>query len=433
METTLTITDETRTDSRTWRPVTRYLFRFAVIYILMFSLSHFFVAPIGEDIGDFWEKPWGSFVPWVGKVVFGIEEMTARPLGSGDTTYNYVQIFIMVVLAGAGSLIWSLIDRRKTVSRIFTYASTVYLRYYLGLVMLSYGMAKVIKTQFPFPFLNQLIKPYGESSPMNLLWTFMGYSASYTIFAGLGEIIGGVLLLFRRTRTLGALIVFGIMTNVVMLNFSYDVPVKIFSTHLLIFALLLLIPDAKRLARVFFLNQTAFPADLSSPIPRGRYNYIGIAAKVLVIGFAITTTTMKGFEYQEMIGSMKSAPLRGIYDVEAFIANGQDLDPVLTDTLRWRRMIVDYENAAFIYTMNEQRQYVRFETDTLAKAITMYTTTDTLNKANLLYAFPDSNRLSVKGIWQGDTLDITFSRREEADFLLANRGFHWINEVPFNR
>lgn len=64
----------------------------------------------------------------------------------------------------------------------------------------------------------------------------MGYSRTYTIFAGAGEVIGGVLLFFRRTTTLGALILCGVLANVVALNFSYGIPVKIFSSLLLLLA-----------------------------------------------------------------------------------------------------------------------------------------------------------------------------------------------------
>jgi len=67
---------------------------------------------------------------------------------------------------------------------------------------------------------------------MGLLWTFMAASKGYQIFTGAAEVLGGILLLWKRTTTLGALTVFGVMANVMALNFFYDVPVKLLSTHL---------------------------------------------------------------------------------------------------------------------------------------------------------------------------------------------------------
>jgi uncharacterized membrane protein YphA (DoxX/SURF4 family) len=112
----------------------------------------------------------------------------------------------------------------------------VYVRYVLAAAMLGYGMAKVFKSQFPAISDMRLMQPYGDSSPMALLWNFMGFSTAYTIFVGAAEVLGGLLLLFRRTATLGALVVIAVMSNIVMLNFCYDVPVKLYSVHLWLMA-----------------------------------------------------------------------------------------------------------------------------------------------------------------------------------------------------
>ena len=57
----------------------------------------------------------------------------------------------------------------------------------------------------PSPSIESLRETYGASSPMRLLWTFMGVSAGYRIFSGLAEALPGFLLLFRRTSTVGGL------------------------------------------------------------------------------------------------------------------------------------------------------------------------------------------------------------------------------------
>ena len=72
---------------------------------------------------------------------------------------------------------------------------------------------------------------------MGLLWTFMGASESYTIFSGISEMAGGLLVTARRTTLLGALVCIGVLGNIVMLNFSYDVPVKLLSCHLFAMAM----------------------------------------------------------------------------------------------------------------------------------------------------------------------------------------------------
>src|SRR5262249_42535112 len=104
-----------------------------------------------------------------------------------------------------------------------------------------------------------LLHTYGESSPMHLLWTFMGASDGYTWFTGAGEMLAGLLLCTRRTTLLGALVTFGVMAHVVALNFCFDVPVKLFSSHLVLMSVFLVAPDLPWLTKVFLLGRSEAP------------------------------------------------------------------------------------------------------------------------------------------------------------------------------
>src|SRR5262249_13770825 len=158
-------------------------------------------------------------VPWVGERVFDIEVSVGRTYGSGDATYSYMQVFSTLVLALAGTGLWSLLDwRRLHYARLYQWARG-YGRIAPALTMHSYGAAKVSRSQFPPPSLERLALPMGHGSPMGLLWSFMGASAEYSLFTGLAEVLGGLLLTARRTTLLGALVCIGVMANVVMLNF----------------------------------------------------------------------------------------------------------------------------------------------------------------------------------------------------------------------
>ncbi|MGY0037489.1 hypothetical protein [Pedobacter sp. NJ-S-72] len=100
-------------------------------------------------------------------------------------------------------------------------------------MLIKYGMAKIIKLQFPFPSNYRMIQAYGDSSPMGLAWTFLGFSKGYNLFMGIAEVMG-ILLLFRRTLTIGAIIALMTTANVMAINYFYDVPVKILSTALVL-------------------------------------------------------------------------------------------------------------------------------------------------------------------------------------------------------
>src|SRR5262249_21326568 len=147
--------------------------------------------------------------------------------------------FCFLLLAAAGTLLWSLLDRKRPQYRRLHEWLRVYVRFYVATTLITYGVVKVIKSQFPYPDGDRLLVPYGESSPMRLLWTFMGASEGYNWFTGAGEMLGGLLLCTRRATLLGALVSCGVMLHVAALNFCYDVPVKLFSTHLVLMSVFL--------------------------------------------------------------------------------------------------------------------------------------------------------------------------------------------------
>ena len=124
-----------------------------------------------------------QFIPWVGDLVFGVE-ITTFTNGSGDTTYDYVLSFVMLVLAVVGGAIWSLLDRNKLSYVKLYYWLSVAVRFYVGLMLINYGLVKVIKLQFSYPSFHKLLQDYGDSSPMGLAWTFLGFSKGYNLFIG---------------------------------------------------------------------------------------------------------------------------------------------------------------------------------------------------------------------------------------------------------
>jgi hypothetical protein len=250
-----------------WGPVKRTLFRFAFSYLSLYLLPLFLQAlallPHGDaPIGWYYQLCLPA-VLWVGRHLLAVDA-TPHPSGSGDAMADWVAALCSLLLALAATVVWSLLDRKRTqYARLYEWLR-VGVRFGLGLTMIEYGGIKIVPSQFTTPSLDRLAQPFGDASPMGLLWTFMGASAPYTIFAGLSEWLGGVLLFFRRTTPLGALVSMAVMTNVVMLNYCYDVPVKLLSSHLLVLAVFLAAHDLRRLAGLLVLNRPA-PA---APDPR---------------------------------------------------------------------------------------------------------------------------------------------------------------------
>ncbi|RTQ52349.1 hypothetical protein EJV47_04855 [Hymenobacter gummosus] len=187
---------------------------------------------------------------------------------------------------------------------------------YLSLILLRYGFVKVLATQFPRLWANLDTAP-AELTPMRVAWQFFGYSRGYQQFLGWGEVLPAVLLLFRRTRTLGAFVASVVMLNVFVVNVFFDVCVKIGSGSYLFFALLLLAQDADRLWQFFIGHRPAalrtLPATAARFGRRGRLAYRGLGV--------LLTLAVLGLTVQDVLGIREYAaeqaavlPLTGVWE-----------------------------------------------------------------------------------------------------------------------
>jgi hypothetical protein len=83
----------------------------------------------------------------------------------------------------------------------------------------------------------------------------LGYSYWYEVFIASGQMIGAALMLYWRTTTLGACILVAVLANIVVVNFTHDLPVKLVSTSYLLMACYLVAPDLRRLSALFVENK----------------------------------------------------------------------------------------------------------------------------------------------------------------------------------
>ena len=159
-------------------------------------------------------------------------DVLAAPNGSGDTSGGWASLDFSLTVSCIGCIAWSIVDRKRNNYETLGYWLRTIVRYFVCLEAFSYGIIKLFGLQMPFPNYSQLATPLGDYLPMRFSWLFIGYSAPYQFFSGLMEVLAGIFLLFRRTVTLGLLIATGVFINVMMLNLTYDIPVKIFSMSL---------------------------------------------------------------------------------------------------------------------------------------------------------------------------------------------------------
>lgn len=89
----------------------------------------------------------------------------------------------------------------------------------VALAMFTYGIAKTI--QFRSKSID--VRPVGELSGMELMWAFYGHTQAFPLIIGAFEFFGGMLLLFTKTRILGAIFLTTILGNIIIQDVLYGV------------------------------------------------------------------------------------------------------------------------------------------------------------------------------------------------------------------
>lgn len=417
-----------------WGPGQRSLFRFLFSYLVLYNFPYLLnVIPVyGEILRDSYLEIWKVVAPWVGEHVFGVE-VRYRPSGSGDTTFNYVQIFCYLILALAATAVWTLLDsRRANYARLHEWLR-VYVRFVLAVAMLRYGAYKVIPEQFGTPFPSTLLQPIGEGSPMGLLWTFMGASIPYVIFTGAAEMLGGLLLAARRTTLLGALVCIGVLSNVVMLNLSYDVPVKLYSSHLLLMAVFLAAPDLRRLASLFIWNRRVPSAEQRPLFASRQGNRAALVFRTVFILYITVAALHQSYESRLEFADMATRQrLYGAWEVEELTVDGAVRPLLITDETLWRRLVFEWPGTIGIqYAHESQVRHYSLMLDPGPHAFTLCCEPEW--QAAISFKRVGLDVLALEGTVNGQQIRGRFRWMDDSRFPLLSRGFHWINEWPFNR
>jgi hypothetical protein len=425
-----------------WSPATKIGFRFAFSYFLLYvapgpvgSLSSYKQSEaMATGISSFF---WYPLVSWVGSSILHLSgSLKEVPTGSGDELYDYVLWLCIAVLAAAITVVWSVLDRKRTNYRQLNEWLRFFMRMTVGWGMLGYGVKKLVGAQFPPPTLARLVQPFAKASPTGLLWTFMGASQGYSLFGGIGETLGGLLILVPGLVTLGSLISLAMMTNVLMLNLGYDVPRKIFSIHLILMCLYLLLPELERLANVFLFNRRAEPVP---QIPLFRDRQWNRAAMLLPLLFGTYVFLVAGHQSILDARSEKATippPIRGIWAVEEFAIDGSAELPSQNDPNRWQNVIFDQPKILTIQTMNGNQNRYYMQLDDAQKTIKLWNTRDLQWRAVLHADSPEADRMTLEGQFGSQKITVKLSRMNLSDpqvFYLTNRGFHWVNPDVNNR
>ncbi|HEU0191295.1 MAG TPA: DoxX family protein [Mycobacterium sp.] len=420
-----------------WCLAARVVFRFCVVYFglfcllfpqIMFVFTGIVAWVLPPDAVVWQMTALGPVTEWVGRHVFGVDAALHPDSRSGDQTAMWVLMFIVVVIALTATVIWSVADRRRRAYPRLHAWFLLFVRICLGGQMLFYGAIKVIPVQMPAPPLTSLLRPYGSLSPTWVLWLQVGGSYPYEIALGVVELVAGVLLFWPRTATLGALLAVAAMADVFVLNMTFDVSVKILSFQLLGLAVVLLAPQAKRLANMLILETASPPATQPALLTNPRATKITTAFQVALGAWVLVgSLSVAWLDWRDYGGGAPKPELYGIWAVTEFSLDGTVLPPLTTQQDRWQRVVIEDPDKLTYQRMDGE--LVTVPAVIGAHRISVF---DAPGLAVLAVERPGPDRLALSGHLNRRPVTMTLKRFDLDRFPLRSHRFHWVQQYPDN-
>lgn len=267
----------------------------------------------------------------------------------GSNLLGYANWIITLFIAIGGGLLWTLIVRRRHTERLeyntLYYWLRAIVRYRAGIGIIGFGFTKLLPVQMPYPGLGLLNTDFGDFTAQKIFWLSVGIVPWYQVFAGVVEVLAGALLFFRRTTTIGAILLFGALGDIVYVNFAYDGGVHVYSSYFVLLASFLLVDDVPRIYNLLIREHAVTPT-VYYPILRPwlRYTRIGLKSVTLFLFLGVLFWLQYiNFRYdpykQPAVAGLKT--LRGLYKVSEFRLNNRPIPYTPTDSLAWHEVVFE--------------------------------------------------------------------------------------------
>jgi len=210
------------------------------------------------------------------------------------------------------------------------------------------------------------------------------------------------------------------MTQVFVLNMTYDIGLKQISFHLILLCLFLLTDDFTRLANFFFWNRNVEP---SAPANR--------VAVRLQLAFGVYLIAMQTFInwsfWHTGGGGRPRSDLYGIWNVEQLSVDGQFTTPALNDYDRqWRRVIFDLPSTMAFQRVDDSIAHYGAFIDTSVKSIALTKGSSKTWKSSFTYQRSGADHLILDGDMDHHRIHIQLQLADFDTFPLLNSTFRWV-------
>jgi len=248
--------------------------------------------------------------------------------------------FLLLVAAIIYAVIWQL---RKTNNPATLAFWQGLIRYGVAYDLACFGWEKLFHLQLVMP-LSKVDMPLSSLSSQDLFWIFFSHSYPFGSIIAAFQILGAMLLLFRRTRLVGAFVLLPVLANILLMDIFYDIGISvvIHASIMLSGTLYFLFIEFNRLKEFFFAAKDQLPTLHVS-------NYVKMALRLSVIYIPILLIILHG-------NPDKDPQLRGKYAVKQLTENKLAVNAGCADSVL-TRVYFDIKNSCVFEFNSQQRRW----------------------------------------------------------------------------
>lgn len=303
--------------------------------------------------------------------------------------------FITVAAAVVYAFIWQTRKRNSPGTLAFWQGS---IRYGVAYDLASFGWEKMCHLQLVIPG-NWADRPYRSFLPSELFWSFFSHSYLFScIIAGL-QIVGAMLLLFRRTTLAGVFILLPVLANILLMDVFYEI-----GRSVVVHASIMMLGTAYFLFLEFHRLKVFFFAAKNNIASLQVSGYIKIAIRFSIIYIPLLLIAMHG-------SPDKHPDLTGKYDVKHLRVNRQFLAPTdCTDSLLTVAYFEINDGCVFEFNTPQRRWIGTYKMDKGNLSISWRNPEGKPDFKGVLSQDPATGILVLTGVLGLDSTEITLQK-----------------------
>lgn len=303
--------------------------------------------------------------------------------------------FIAVVAAIVYVVIWQV---RKTNNPATLAFWQGLIRYGVAFDLAEFGWTKICHLQLVTQ-ISKLDLPYRSFSPSDLFWNFFSHSYLFGCIIGGLQVVGAMLLLFRRTRLAGVFILLPVLANILLMDIFYQIgnSVVVHASIMMAGALYFLFIEFTRLKEFFFAAKDRLPA-----LPLSNFSKMAIRLSIIYVPLLLIAMHGKADKNPQLTGKYEVTQLQIGQEVLHRTSCADSLLTVVYFDIR--------NGCVFEFNTPQKRWDGTYSKENDQLKIYWRSPAEKPGFTGILTAADDAGRLLLKGMLGKDSMNVTLQK-----------------------